>query len=305
MPDPANASALTAGEATSWDALLPRRRSRRLRTMARIARQNPPGAIGAVLVLVVVLAGLAGPWAAPYTATEFSGNPSLGPSWDHPFGTTRLGEDVFSRVLRGARISVQVGIAATIVGVVLGTLVGLTSGFKRGWYETIIQRGVDTWLAFPGLLLLLMLVSVFGRSTTSVIFVIGLYVVPGLARIVHGATLGERNAQYVEAAQSVGMSDFRIMWRHVLPNVFPVIIVLASGLLGTAILFEASLSFLGLGVPPPNPSWGADVSAARSYFPIHIWVALFPGAAISIAVLGVVLMGDMLRDVLDPRLRNR
>jgi peptide/nickel transport system permease protein len=170
--------------------------------------------------------------------------------------------------------------------------------------DTVVQRIVDTMIAFPQLILLLIIVRLLGPSVRNVILVIAIGIMPGIARVIRGATLSEKTNQYVEAARAIGAGDLRIIVRHIVPNVAPLAIVAATTLLGTAILAEASLSFLGLGVPPPNPSWGADISAARTSFPINIPAALFPGLAISLTVLGFNLLGDTLRDVLDPRLRG-
>jgi peptide/nickel transport system permease protein len=188
---------------------------------------------------------------------------------------------------------------------VIGMVIGIVSGYAGGTLDSIVQRCVDTAIAFPQIILLLMVIRVLGPSLFNVILVVAIGIIPGVARVVRGAVLSERRNQYVEAAQAVGASHARIVARHLAPNVLPLGIVVATTLLGTAILAEASLSFLGLGVPPPNPSWGADVSAARTSFPINIWAALFPGLAISLTVLGFNLFGDTLRDVLDPRLRGR
>jgi peptide/nickel transport system permease protein len=277
----------------------------RLRRIGAGMRRNPLGAFGLFLILMLITIGIFAPVLAPHPVNTFVGNPSMAPSADFPFGTDRLGQDILSRVIMGARISLQVGALATAIGLAGGVTVGVVSGYKGGAIENVMQRLVDTWIAFPGLLLLLILVRVLGPSMTNVVIVIGIFMIPGLARLIHGATLSEKSSQYLEAARSVGASDTHIIVRHVLPNLVPLVIVLSSALLSQAILAEASLSFLGLGIPPPNPSWGADVSASRTYYPIHVWVAFFPGLAISLSVLGFVLAGDMLRDVLDPRLRGR
>ena len=177
--------------------------------------------------------------------------------------------------------------------------------YKGGIVDAIVQRVVDTAIAFPQLLFLLVVVRLLGPSMRNVIIVIAVLIVPSVSRIVRGATLSEKSNLYIEAARATGASDTRILFRHIVPNVMPVAIVVATTLLGGAILAEASLSFLGLGIPPPNPSWGADISVARNSFPINVSAALFPGLAISLTVLGFNLMGDAFRDIFDPRLRGR
>lgn len=281
-----------------------RRRRPALGRAWRLARANPLGAFGLFLILTLVLVGVFAPLIAPYQINGFSGIPSRGPTADHIFGTDKFGQDIFSRVVHGARISLKVGVFAVGIGTVLGMLIGVTSGYAGGWIDAIVQRCVDTAIAFPQIILLLIVIRVLGPSVTNVILVVAIGIVPGVARVVRGTILSERQNQYVEAARALGASGPRIVLRHLLPNVLPLGIVIATTLLGTAILAEASLSFLGLGVPPPNPSWGADISASRTSFPINTWAALFPGLAISLTVLGFNLLGDAVRDVLDPRLRG-
>ncbi|MEE8421885.1 MAG: ABC transporter permease, partial [Dehalococcoidia bacterium] len=187
---------------------------------------------------------------------------------------------------------------------IVGLLVGAYSGYKRGRVDTVVQRVVDTAIAFPALVLLLIIVRLLEPSVRNLIIVIAIVIIPRIARTIRGAALSEANNQYVEAAQALGATDWRILVRHIVPNVMPVAIVLSTGLLSTAILAEASLSFLGLGIPPPNPSWGADISSSRNSFPINVSAAFFPGLAITLTVLGFNLLGDSLRDILDPRLRG-
>jgi peptide/nickel transport system permease protein len=197
-----------------------------------------------------------------------------------------------------------VGFISVIGGTAAGTTIGIVSGYFGGWSDNLIQRVGDTVMAFPGLILLLIIISVLGPSIQNVIIVIGIGIIPGVSRVIRGAVLSEKQNQYIEAAQAAGASPLRVLFRHVAPNVAPLSIVIATTLLAGAILMEAGLSFLGLGVPPPNPSWGADVNLARNAFPIHIWWAFFPGLAIALTVLGFNFLGDALRDILDPRLRG-
>jgi peptide/nickel transport system permease protein len=285
-------------------ALRPAGGALRLRRAWQVARANPLGVLGGLLILALVIVGLFAPLIAPYPINEFSGLPARGPSAAHLFGTDKFGQDIFSRVVHGARISLKVGFLAVGIGTMTGMAIGILSGYTGGVVDTVVQRCVDTAIAFPQLILLLVVIRVLGPSITNVILVVAIGIIPGVARVVRGAVLSERQNQYVEAARAIGASGARIMLRHIAPNVLPLGIVIATTLLGSAILAEASLSFLGLGVPPPNPSWGADISASRTSFPINTWAALFPGLAISLTVLGFNLLGDALRDVLDPRLRG-
>ena len=274
------------------------------RRAVRMARKSPMGAVGLGFILLLVAVGLFSPLIAPHGINEFAGVPNLGPSAGFPFGTDKFGQDIFSRVIYGARISLQVSVLSVVGGTSLGLLIGSFSGYKGGRVDTVIQRIMDTMIAFPALILLLIIVRLLEPSLRNVIIVIGIVIIPGNARVIRSAALSERNNQYVEAAQALGASDLRILFRHIIPNMMPIAIVLSTTLLGTAILTEASLSFLGLGVPPPNPSWGSDISAARTSFPLNVWLAFFPGLAITLTVLGFNLLGDGLRDILDPRLRG-
>jgi peptide/nickel transport system permease protein len=274
------------------------------RRLSFLVLRNPLGLLGLLLVLALVVVGSLAPLIAPFGANESAGIAFQGPSWGHPFGTDQYGRDIMSRVIFGARISLAVGFLSVIGGTLVGTAVGMVSGYFGGWVDNVIQRGVDTAMAFPGLILLLIIISVLGPSMKNVIIVIGVGIVPGVSRVIRGAVLAEKQNQYVEAAQAVGASSVRVLFHHLAPNVVPLAIVIATTLLAGAILAEAGLSFLGLGVPPPNPSWGADVNLARNAFPIHIWWAFFPGLAIALTVLGFNFLGDALRDILDPRLRG-
>jgi peptide/nickel transport system permease protein len=270
----------------------------------KTVRRSPLGAVGLGLILLLVFVGIFAPLIAPYGVNEFAGLSNESPNSQFWFGTDRFGQDIYSRVVYGARISLQVSFISVLCGTAIGLVVGSFSGFKGGWLDTIIQRIVDTAIAFPALILLLMIVRLLEPSLQNVILVIAIVIIPGVARVIRGAALAERNNQYIEAATALGATDMRILMRHVIPNMLPLAIVISTTLLGTAILAEASLSFLGLGVPPPNPSWGADISAARNSFPINVAQAVFPGLAITLTVLGFNLLGDGLRDVLDPRLRG-
>jgi peptide/nickel transport system permease protein len=283
---------------------MPPARPSRLGRYAAVVRDNTLGAFGGTLIFLLLVVGVFGPMVAPHEINDFAGLPNRGPSAEFPFGTDKFGRDILSRVAHGARISLLVGFLAVATGTTAGLLVGVVSGFKGGPVDMAIQRLVDLAIGFPGIILLLIVVRLLGPSILNVVIAIGIGIVPSVARVIRGATLSEKTNQYVEAARSIGASDLRILLRHLIPNVAPLAIVVATTLLGGAILAEASLSFLGLGIPPPNPSWGADISAARGTFPINTWAAFFPGLAISLSVLGFNLLGDSLRDILDPRLRG-
>jgi peptide/nickel transport system permease protein len=246
-----------------------------------------------------------GPAIEPYDPAKIQAGPiQADPSADYFFGTDHLGRDVLSRSIQGSRISLTVGFLSVLFGTFIGTAIGIFSGYVGGSIDNFIQRVVDTAIAFPALLLLLILSAVMGPSARTIVIAVGIAIIPGVARVVRGAVLSERNNQYVEAARALGASTTRILVFHITPNVVALSIVIMTTLLGTAILAEASLAFLGLGIPSAV-TWGHDVSEARQTFPFHFWQAFFPGAAITVTVLGFNLLGDSLRDIFDPRLRGR
>jgi peptide/nickel transport system permease protein len=279
---------------------------RPVRTTLRFVRRKPLGAFGALVLLALVFTAIFAPLIA--THDPFAQERSavlVSPGSAHWFGGDNVGRDVFSRVVYGARISVTVGMVAVAIGILGGTTVGLISAYWGRWVDMLIQRLMDAIMAFPTLVLALAVVALLGPSIRNIMLAIGFVLIPAESRVVRGAVLSIKENQYVEAARACGATDRRIILRHILPNVVPVLIVLASIRLGGAILTEASLSFLGLGTPPPNPSWGQMLSQqGRLYFETAPWMALFPGIAISLSVLGINLFGDALRDVLDPRLRG-
>lgn len=283
-------------------------RSRRaVRLTGRLAIREPLGTMGLVGLIGLVAAATFASSFATHDPRAFVGDRLLGPG-DQGFvlGTDHLGRDVFSRTLYGARISLMVGFIAVGIGTIGGSIVGIASGYFGGTVDFGIQRAVDMMQAFPGLILLMALVSILGASTNNAILAIGILLIAPTSRVVRGTVLSAKTNVYVEAARVIGASDIRIMVRHILPNVFAPIIVLASVTLGEAILAEASLSFLGLGTQPPNPSWGEMLSGSgRQYLTTHPHLAVIPGLAIMVTVLSFNLVGDSLRDILDPRLRNR
>lgn len=270
----------------------------------RLRRHIVGVASGIVIGLLVIIA-LGAPVFAPYSPTAQDGNPIEGPSLDHPLGTDRLGRDVLSRTIYGARVSLGVAVTAVAIGTLLGVAGGLASGYVGGATDRANQFFLDVGLAFPGIVALLAIVASLGRSLTIVTLAIAITAVPTVMRVVRGSVLKEKESLYVESARALGATDTRILYRHILPNIAALVIVLVSALIPSAILAEASLSFLGFGARPPMPSWGGDLSGdARSYFELQPWLALAPGIALSITVLSFNLLGDTLRDVLDPRMRG-
>lgn len=259
---------------------------------------------GAVIALLVLL-GIAGPWIAPYDPLDQDLSKSLqSPSWAHWFGTDSFGRDILSRVLYGARISLLVGIVSQGIAFSLGVAMGLVSGYYGGKVDALIMRLADVTLAFPTLLLLIAITAAFQPSLAVVFVAIGVVGWAGLARLVRSQTLVVRELDFVQAARALGMNDFRLLTRHVLPNTLaPAIIAVTLGMAG-AILLEAALSFIGLGAQPPTPSWGSMISDGRDFLRTAPWISVFPGLAIGLVVLGFNLFGDGLRDAMDPRLRG-
>lgn len=278
---------------------------RRLPALLNFVRRKPLGAAGGVLIALMILVAIAAPL-APHSPVAQSGIDRLKPpSAAHWLGTDEAGRDIFSRVVWGARISLEVGIVAVLVGTVAGSLIGLVSGYFGVGVDMVLQRCMDAILAFPGLVLAMVISAMFGHSIVLVMTAIGIVLIPGTNRVVRSAVLSVKPNPFIDAARLLGASDLRIVAQHILPNVASPILILATATLGNAILVEAALSFVGLGTPPPAPSWGQMLSGSgRLYFETAPWMAVAPGAAITLAVLGFNLLGDALRDVWDPRLRG-
>lgn len=268
-------------------------------------RRNRAAVIGGS---VVVLLGLVALWAsriAPYDPIEIlPADRLLPPSHAHPFGTDELGRDVLSRLIFGARISMTIGLISVGVALVIGVTLGLLSGYMGGWADNLIMRVIDILLAFPGILLAVVIAGTLGPGLRNVMIAVGIFSVPTYARVVRASTLSVKVQEYVEALRALGASDARIIVRHILPNVSAPIIVLSTLGVATAILSAAGLSFVGLGAQPPTPEWGAMLSQARPYIRHEWWLATFPGLAIMITVLAINLLGDGVRDALDPRSRT-
>jgi peptide/nickel transport system permease protein len=272
--------------------------------LRRLIRE-PIGLIGALAIGLLLVVAIAAPLIAPYDPTEQPGRRLQSPSGEYWAGTDDFGRDIFSRLLYGARVSLKVGVIAVGIALLAGGALGLISGFYGGLVDSLVQRLVDILLAFPTLILVIALATVLGPSTTTAMIAIGIVYSPTFARVVRAPTMVAMREQYVEAGRTIGVGSFRMMLRYVLPNIAAPIIVQVTLSLSTAILAEAALSFLGLGTQPPAASWGSMLGTGRKYMESASWVAIFPGIAISLTVLGFSLLGDALRDVLDPRLRQR
>ncbi len=282
------------------------RRGRAADFTVRLFTERPLGAIGAVICLVLIAAGALAGVIAPEGYNAINPIDRLQPpSLTYWLGTDHLGRDLFVRILYGARLSVIVAFAATTLSIVISAVLGIASGYFGGRTDMVIQRIVDGWMCFPALIVLIVAVSVLGPGIWQVIVVLGVLFGIAGSRIVRGAVMSVKENVYIQASQSIGASTLRILVKHILPNVMAPLIVLYTTRLAAVILAEASLSFLGLGIPPPAPSWGAMLSTAgRSYMFQGPWLAIFPGLALTIAVFGINVFGDALRDLLDPRMRG-
>jgi len=267
--------------------------------------RNPIGIAGAIIVLATVLIAIFAPLIAPYEPSSQGAIRLLGPSREHLMGTDELGRDTFSRIVYGSRVSLQVGILAVAISLIVGGIMGLLAGYFGRWVDTWTMRLVDIMFAFPGIVLAIVISGLLGPSRRNAMIAIGVIYAPAFARVVRGSVLAVKGEVYMEAARVLGASNWRLIKQHVIPNVLAPMIVLTTLYLSSAILSEAALSFLGLGTQPPEPTWGGMLNIARTYMEISPWMAIFPGLAIAILVLGFNFLGDGLRDVLDPRLRER
>jgi peptide/nickel transport system permease protein len=274
--------------------------------LARFCRKKPLGAAGGVIMLAIVLTALFADQLQTYDpiATD-SVNTLAPPGREHLLGSDHLGRDIYSRIVHGARVSLIVGLASTLLGSILGGVIGLLSGYAGGKTDLVTQRVMDILQGLPLLVLALVMSASLGPSVQNVVIAISIPIIPRAARVIRSSVLSIREMQYVEAARAIGLRHLRIAFRHILPNTVGPFIVLCTAQLGSAILVEAALSFLGLGVPEPYPSWGRMLSvSAAEYAQKAPWLVMFPGLAISLAVFGSNLLGDALRDTLDPRLRG-
>lgn len=281
-------------------------RLRRRRDLAflRSLRRNPLGIAGLTIIILVTLLAILAPLLSPHGPTEQVARRLLEPSSDYLLGTDEFGRDIFSRVIYGSRISLYVGLISVSLALVSGGVLGLIAGYAGGRIDTLLMRLVDILFAIPSLVLAIVIAGLLGPSLTNAMIAIGIVYAPIYARLVRGEVLTVRNQLYIESARASGVGDLGMVVRHILPNITATLIVQTTLLLSTAILAEAALSFLGLGTQPPDPSWGTMLGSGRRYMELTPWVAIAPGIAIVITVLGFNLLGDGLRDALDPRLRG-
>jgi peptide/nickel transport system permease protein len=269
------------------------------------AQREPLGALTAGMIVLLVLCAVLAGVLAPYPYDAFDVTERLqGPSGAHPFGTDEQGRDLFSRMLFGAQASVLIGVTVVVVATTLAVTVGTLSGYLGGWVDIGVQRVVDLWLSFPGLIFVILVVAIFGNSNLVFVLTLSMLLSAGSSRIIRSAAIAVRGQPYVEAATSLGAPKLRIILLHVLPNLLPVIIVNASLRMGEVVLLSSTLAFLGFGPPPPFPSWGRMLQESQTQMQYHPELAVFPGLAIVLTVYAFNMLGDALRDVLDPRLRH-
>ena len=288
------------------DNTIPRTWSRFWRGLVRFCRRSPLGAVGGAIIVGLVLIAIAGPHVAPHDPLELLvaekyGNPGLS---DSPLGGDKFGRDVLSRILHGAWRSLVVGVVASVAGTLVGGALGLISGYYGGKTDAIMQRFVDLLMAFPVIILAMALLTALDRSMSTLIIAIAVPFIPYGARVVRASTLVIKETQYVEAARAIGASELRIILRHIAPACLAPYIVVATGLVGVAIITESALGFLGLGIPLPTPTWGGMLSNALKDMLFAPYLAVAPGVFITLAVFAFSVLGDSLRDVLDPRLRS-
>jgi len=275
-----------------------------LRAVWRQFRRSKTSLAGVVLLALLVGGAVFAPVFAPYESDQQSRDAREAPSRDHLLGTDTFGRDIFSRILYGGRLSLTVGIISVGIGLTLGTLLGLLGGYVGKWVDGLVGIFTDVMLAFPSILLAMAIIAILGRSLTNVMIAVGIASIPAYIRLVRSSVIAAKNLPYVEAAQVIGCGGGRVMLKHLLPNVIGPVTVLATLSIATAILTAAGLSFLGLGAQPPTPEWGAMVSDGRQYLRSYWWFVTMPGIAIMFTVLAINLIGDGLRDAIDPRLRR-
>jgi peptide/nickel transport system permease protein len=268
-------------------------------------RRHRLGMFGATIVVILIFTAIFGPYLAPYDPNEIDFSVRFsGPTLAHPLGADDFGRDTLSRIMHGARVSLQVGIIAVSIAATAGTLLGLVAGYAGRVIDEVIMRAMDILFAFPAILLAIAILAALGKGITNAMIAIGIVYIPIFARIARGAVLSVRGEEFVESARAIGARDSRILFRHIFPNSLAPLIVEVTLSLAFAILAEAALSFFGLGTQPPDPSWGRMLSEGRAYFRQSAWMGIFPGLAIMLTVMGFNFLGDGLRDSLDPRLKN-
>lgn len=279
-------------------------RRHRWQTALRLARRHPVGAAALIVLLALMLGAVFAGQVTPYSPTSLEGNRLEGPTAQHLLGTDRIGRDIFTRILYGARISLLISALAVGLGTLTGSAIGIASGFLGGWFDLIVQRLMDVLMSIPALLLALVIVASFGPGVANAMIAIAIVLVPTSARVIRSVALQLKTRTFVEAARASGASGLRILARHVVPNAMDEVLILASVALAAAVIIEAALSFLGLGAQPPTPSWGQMLAEGRSNYlraPHMVWV---PSLAISVTVLAVTLLGDTIRDIVDPKTRG-
>ncbi|MBI3197602.1 MAG: ABC transporter permease [Rhodospirillales bacterium] len=285
----------------------PERKRSLLGVALNFCRRQPLGTFGLAIVVVMFVAGISAGWIAPYDPEENDFNAMMeAPSWAHILGTDQLGRDIFSRLVYGARTALIVGFNAAFMGGAIGLVLGVSSAYFGGLFDLLFQRVLDVLMAFPLIILALAVVAVFGTGVFNVILAITIPLIPRCGRVVRASALAVREIPYVDAARALGFGHARIVLRHMVPNVVAPFLIMLSAFVGQAILAEASLSYLGLGVQEPVPAWGLMLQGgAEEYATTAPWIAVFPGLAIMLTVLGISLFGDALRDAIDPKLRDR
>jgi peptide/nickel transport system permease protein len=286
---------MSSTTAIAWEAI-PRKRR-----VIPARWRNPIGIVGAAIVGFCILTALFGRFVWTKDPNDPVSDRLLAPSWSHPFGTDDLGRDTLARIIHGAQVSLEVGLIAIAIALVVGTVIGVLSGFYRGPVDLLLMRVVDIMFAFPGLVLAIVIAGLLGANRRNAMIAIGIIIIPAFARVVRAAVLEVMGFPFIESARALGSGGVRIMVRHLMPNIVAPLIVLTTVYFSTEILAEATLSFLGLGTQPPEAAWGNMLSTARSYIDQSVWMSIFPGAAIMIVVLGFNFLGDGLRDILDPR----
>lgn len=266
-------------------------------------RRSPAFYLGLAMILIVALCGLVVPLLTPYPPDQIiSGARLQAPGLAHPFGTDSLGRDMLSRVASGAQLAAQMAVLSVSISLIVGLVLGSLAGYYNGWLDQLLSRAVDGWMALPGALVAVIIVARLGASLENLILALGIMGVPGFYRIVRNTTLSAREMPYAEAAVALGATDRRVMWMHVFPNIVSSLVVVVTMRLGIALLTGSSLSFIGLGAQPPMPEWGSLLATGRNYLGVAWWLAVFPGLAVTMTVVGLNLLGDGLRDFLDPRM---